>query len=120
MSLTSAQREAAALYTGRSTFEDNGDLQRSLNALNPAAETVVARILNDCQAVDEQIQTFVPKLALAIADGTKQIRGAYTLGTLQALGRSHSGRLCGYLALGMGSYDPWASALPVATPPPPL
>lgn len=120
MTISAHQRVLLALYTGRSVFEDNGDLQRALNAVDAAAEPVVLQTVSDCESVDRTIKDFVPKLALAISDGTKQIRGAYTLGTLQALGRSHSGRLCGLLSLAMGVYDPWASAYPVATAPPPI
>lgn len=121
MTLSAQHRELVALYTGRSTFEDNGDLARSLSAIgaNAAAEAMVLTLVANCEEVDRTIRDFVPRLALAVSDGSKQVRGAYSLGTLQALGRSHSGRLCGYLSLSMGVYDPWASAYPVATAPPP-
>lgn len=119
MTLSAHHRELVALYTGRSTFEDNGDLARALNAISAAAEALVLKVIADCEAVDATIKDYIPKLALAISDGAREVRGGYSLGVLQALGRSHSGRLCGFLSLSMGVYDPWASAYPVATAPPP-
>ena len=114
MALTDAQKELVKLYTGRATLTDDSDVLFALRELEakPAAEPVVLQAIADCESASTQIRTYIPTLALAAQDGAIQLRAAYTLGTLQAFGRMASGRLCGYLSLPMGPYDPWASALP--------
>lgn len=114
MALSDAQKELVRQYTGRSSVDEDSDLERTFAsvAARPASEVTVLRLVADCEAVDKQIRDFILTLALATQDGSIELRAAYSLSVMQAVGRQASGRLCGCLSLSMGDFDPWVSALP--------
>jgi hypothetical protein len=112
-----AQKTQLLMYLGYSVREDDGDAIRALNALDtrPQGDALILAELQFCEAVDRTIREKVLAIALAIQDGAIQLRGAYTLATLQAAGRQSVGRLSSFVGVAV-KHDVFMSATPTMTP----
>ena len=116
--LDAAQKAKILFYLGYPILEDNGPATRALNSLDtrPEADPIILAELQTCEAIDQTIRQKLLAISLATQDGAIQLRGAYTLGTLQAAGRQSAGRLSSFTSIPL-KHDVFSSAAPMGTPP---
>jgi hypothetical protein len=115
--LDATQKAKIVFYLGYSILEDSGPVVRQLNALDtrPEADAPILAELQTCEAIDRTLREKLLAIALAIQDGAIQLRGAYSLATLQAFGRQSVGRLSSFTLIPV-AHDVFASAAPLGTP----
>jgi hypothetical protein len=115
--LDAAQKADLLFFLGYSVREDDGDAIRAINALDtrPQGDARILAELQTCDAVRRTINEKLLAIALATQDGAIQLRGAYSLGTLQALGRQAVGSLSSFVGVAV-KHDVFSSASPLMTP----
>lgn len=100
MALSDQDKTQIRYLLGYSVLENNSDIVRAINSMDAqsTAEPVIRGILAELAAIDASISN-VKNLAVAIADGSVQLRAAYSLGVLRSMGREQVRRLALFLGV---------------------
>ena len=100
MALTDQDKTQIRYLLGYSVLENNSDIVRAINSMDaqPTAEPVIRAILAEIAQIDASISN-VKQLAVAIQDGSVQLRASYSLGVLRSMGREQVRRLALFLGV---------------------
>jgi len=100
VALTDQDKTQIRYLLGYSVLENNSDIVRAINSMDaqPTAEPVIRAILAEIAQIDASISN-VKQLAVAIQDGSVQLRASYSLGVLRSMGREQVRRLALFLGV---------------------
>jgi hypothetical protein len=99
MAFTASQQSSIRFYLGYSDLDDNGPLQRAIDTVGDRATAVplITAELQRCVDIDTQLLKAYTT-ALAITDGSIQLRVHYQIAALARLGRQAVGRIASFLS----------------------